>query len=73
MCVGCAMAAAAGATGVRSWLQAHHMTWLTPRRLRAATAVLFVLAAGVSSLGLSGSTPAPDHRATPPALAAEQR
>jgi len=33
------------------------MTWLTPRRLRAATAALFVLAAIASSVVLSGSTP----------------
>lgn len=31
------MAAAAGASGARSWLQARHMTWLTPKRMRAAT------------------------------------
>jgi hypothetical protein len=53
------MAAAAGATGVRSWLQAHHLTWLTPRRLRAATIALIVAAFAVSSIGFSGSTAAP--------------
>lgn len=46
----------AGASGVRSWLQAHHLTWLTPRRMRAATAALFAAAAIVSSVGLSGSS-----------------
>ena len=51
------MAAAAGASGVRSWLQAHHATWLTPRRLRAATIALFVAAFGFSSITLSGSAP----------------
>ena len=51
------MAAAAGATGARSWLQAHHATWLTPRRLKAATVTIMVGAFGVASLGLSGSTP----------------
>ena len=51
------MAAAAGATGVRTWLQAHHLTWLTPRRLRAATIALLAAALLVSSVGLSGSTP----------------
>ena len=60
------MAAAAGATGVRSWLQTRHMTWLTPRRMKAATVALFVAAFGVSSIGISGSssaapTPAPHH------------
>ena len=64
MCAACAMAAAAGATGVRSWLQAHHMTWLTPRRLHAATIALIVAAFAVSSIGFSGSTkPAPTARA----------
>src|SRR5437899_10003185 len=58
VCAACAIAAAAGASGARSWLQAHHMTWLTPRRMRFATAVLFVVAGLVSSVGLSGSTKA---------------
>jgi len=57
------MAAAAGASGVRSWLGSRHLTWLTPRRLRAATATLFVLAGISSSVVLSGSTAphAPPH------------
>jgi hypothetical protein len=54
------MATMAGATGVRSWLAARHLTWLTPKRLRAATVALFVAAVGISSVGLSGSTP-PQH------------
>ena len=37
MCAGCAMAAASAATGLRTWLQNHHLGWLTPRRLRALT------------------------------------
>lgn len=53
------MAAMAGASGVRSWLQAHHLTWLTPRRMRAATVTLFAIAVLVSSIGLSGSTRPP--------------
>jgi hypothetical protein len=55
------MAAAAGATGTRSWLQAQHLTWLTPRRMRAATIALLVAAFGISSVGISGSTAAPHH------------
>ena len=53
--------------GARSWLQAQHMTWLTPKRLRAATVTMFVVAGGVSTIGLSGSsTPvhAPAHHAS---------
>ena len=63
MCAACAMAAAAGATGVRSWLQAHHLTWLTPRRLRIATIALIVAAFAVSSIGFSGSTKPPQRAA----------
>jgi hypothetical protein len=63
------MAAAAGATGTRSWLQAQHLTWLTPKRMRTATVALFVAAFGISSIGLSGSTPAPAKQAAPAKLA----
>jgi hypothetical protein len=61
MCVGCAMTAAAGATGARSWLQAQHLTWLTPRRMRGVTVGLCVAALGVSSVGLSGSGASAHH------------
>jgi hypothetical protein len=43
------------------------MTWLTPRRLRAATIALVVAAFAVSSVGFTGSTKPP-----PPAKAASQ-
>jgi nucleoside phosphorylase len=56
MCIGCAMTAAAGATGARTWLQAHHRAWLTRRRLRAITVAMSVAALGVSSVGISGSS-----------------
>jgi hypothetical protein len=56
MCAGCALATMAGATGVRAWLQAHHMTWLTPGVLKAITIALFAAAILVSSVGISGST-----------------
>lgn len=49
----------AGASGARSWLQTRHLTWLTPRRMKVATACLFTAAAIGSSATISGSTPAP--------------
>jgi hypothetical protein len=55
MCVACAMTAAAGATGARTWLQTHHFGWLTPRRIRAATIALCMAAFVVSAVGFSGS------------------
>ena len=55
MCAGCALTAMAGATGARAWLQAHHMTWLTPARMRAVTIAMFVIAILVSSVAFSGS------------------
>ncbi|MEA2272646.1 MAG: hypothetical protein QOI98_1354 [Solirubrobacteraceae bacterium] len=53
------MAAMTGATGVRSWLAARHLTWLTPRRMRVATIGLFVAAILASSITLSGSSKPP--------------
>jgi len=65
------MTAAVGATGARSWLQAQHASWLTERRLKAATVGIFSAAILASTVTLSGST-APAHRphvqARPPAL-----
>jgi hypothetical protein len=71
MCVGCAMTAMAGASGARTWLQTHHLDWLTPKRLRALTASMFVVALLVSSLGLSGSSKPthPAHHAAVTAVA----
>jgi hypothetical protein len=59
MCAACVMAATAGASGVRAWLQAQHLTWLTPRRMRAVTIALLVAAFAISSVAISGSTPPP--------------
>jgi hypothetical protein len=65
MCAGCAIMAASAATGFRSWLQSHHLGWLTPRRLRALTIAAMCAAALVSTVGISGSTPPPAHAAAP--------
>jgi hypothetical protein len=68
MCAACAIAAMAGASGARSWLQAHHETWLTPRRMKVATASIFTAAAIGSSVAIKGSTPPSDsaqHHAAP--------
>jgi hypothetical protein len=63
MCAGCVMAATAGASGVRAWLQAQHLTWLTPRLMRAVTIALLLAAVAISSVGLQGSTAAPPRHA----------
>jgi hypothetical protein len=55
MCAACAMAAMAGASGARSWLQARHKTWLTPRRMRLMTGMIFALALILSTVGLRGA------------------
>ena len=60
------MAAMAGATGARSWLQARHNTWMTPRRMKVATVSIFAAATIGSTVGLKGSTP-PAHRSAAPA------
>jgi hypothetical protein len=61
------MAAMAGATGARSWLQARHETWLTPRRMKVATVSVFAAATIGSTVGLKGSTPPSHHPAAGPA------
>jgi len=68
MCAGCVMAAAAGASGARSWLAARHLTWLTPARMKRATLALFVVAFGFSSVTLGGSSAATQARGTAHAL-----
>jgi hypothetical protein len=62
MCAGCIMAATAGASGARAWLQTLHLPWLTPRVMKAITIGLILVAFAISSVGLSGST-APAHAA----------
>jgi hypothetical protein len=57
----------AGASGARSWLQAQHSTWLTERRMKAATAGIFVAATLGSTVALKGSTPPAHHPPAPPA------
>jgi hypothetical protein len=53
------MAAASGATGLRTWLQTHNMGWLTPRRMRALTIGMMCVAGLVSTVGIGGATPPP--------------
>jgi hypothetical protein len=52
------MVAASAATGFRTWLQTHHFGWLTPKRMRALTIAAMCTAGLVSTVGMSGSTPA---------------
>jgi hypothetical protein len=63
----------AGATGARAWLQAHHLTWLTPQRLRAVTIALFVVATLVPTVVLSGSTPTKPTHAAPSQAVTQHR
>jgi len=57
------MAAASAASGFRTWLQTHHLGWLTPRRMRGLTIAAMCAAGLVSTVGVSGSTPPPAHHA----------
>jgi len=59
------MAAASAATGFRTWLQNHHFSWLTPKRMRALTLGAMCAAGLVSTVGISGSTAPSAHAATP--------
>jgi glycerol uptake facilitator-like aquaporin len=57
------MAAAAGASGARAWLQAHHLTWLSEARMRAITIGLLIAMLAVSSIAFSGTTKPARHAA----------
>jgi hypothetical protein len=50
-----------GASATRSWLQAQHITWLTPQRMKVATVALFTAAAIGSSATLGGSSAPQPH------------
>ena len=66
------MAAMTGATGARTWLQAQHASWLTPKRMQIATVGIFAAATLGSSVALSGSstgdTPTHSDHTPPPAI-----
>ena len=69
MCAACAMAAMTGATATRTWLQAQHATWLTPKRMKVVTVAIFAAATIGSSATLSGSsTPVNPAQHAPAAL-----
>lgn len=58
MCANCVIAASTtvtGAAGARVWLQTRGAAWVTPRRLKAATIALFVVALLGSAVGFGGS------------------
>jgi hypothetical protein len=59
----------AGASGARSWLQAHQPAWLTEQRLRRVTVGVFVVATIAGTTRMSGSS-APSAAAHPAAPAA---
>lgn len=46
-----AASAGAAATGLRAWLATRSYRWLTPTRLRRATAAIMVLALAVAATG----------------------
>jgi hypothetical protein len=50
-CMAAATTAAAGATGLRAWLATRGWSWLTPRRLRAATFAIIGVALVLAGTG----------------------
>ena len=66
MCVQCmmsAMGSMAAANGTRAWLGHRRLRWLTPKRLRTVTVVLFSAALLASAFLMSGSSAAPPTHA----------
>jgi hypothetical protein len=76
MCVQCmasAMTAVGAASGTRAFLARRHLTWLTPRRLRVLTIVLFAAALLASATLVSGTGRGSGQQAGGQVPAAEQR
>ena len=76
MCAQCMAGAAmavGSASGVRAWLATRTWAVLSPRRLRVATRVLFVLALIGSSIGVSATTRSPAPPAPSDGVASETR
>jgi hypothetical protein len=71
-CMATAMTAGAGVSGTRAFIAAKHLSWMTPRRLRAITATLLCAGLLASATLVSGSS-APPHPAAPAAEHAQQR
>jgi hypothetical protein len=71
-CMATAMTAGAGVSGTRAFIAAKHLSWMTPRRLRAITATLLCGGLLASATLVSGST-APPRAPTPAATHAYQR
>jgi hypothetical protein len=64
-CMATAMTAGAAATGGRAWLATHTPSWMTPRRLKGATAAILaigVIASGTHVAPNSTHTPEPSAR-----------
>jgi hypothetical protein len=72
-CMATAMTAGATASGTRAFIAAKHFSWVTPRRLRAITVTLIVLALAASSMLMSGSDQQPQAQPDKPAHIAEAR
>jgi len=54
MCAGCmttAATAAGAAAGLRAWMAARAPVWLTPARLKAASATLIAIAVSIAAVG----------------------
>jgi hypothetical protein len=71
-CMATAMTAGAGVSGTRAFIAAKHLSWMTPRRMRAITATLLCAGLLASATLVSGSTAAP-HGTPTPATPAAQR
>jgi hypothetical protein len=54
-CAAGAMAAVGSAAGLRAWLASRGFAWLTPRRMRLATAALIGFALVGASVGFSAA------------------
>jgi hypothetical protein len=71
-CMATAMTAGAGVSGTRAFIAAKHLSWMTPRRMRAITATLLCAGLLASATLVSGSTAAPNGTPQPATPAAQR-
>lgn len=75
MCMQCAataMTAGAAATGMRAWLGAHSPSWMTPRRLKRATAAILVVGVLIPVSQVSPNAPGASEAGSGDAVARTQ-
>jgi hypothetical protein len=68
-CMATAMTTGAAASGMRAWIATHQPRWMTPKRLKLATAAILTVGVIASGSHLAPNAPLPAKAATVSATA----